>query len=126
MENRPLAEEDVEYITRDLKDTNMPWAIIYEFEKDHLTWIPFIGPYFEFLPTNDEGTVRVCATLGYLEDPLTIAELIQAYKISPGSVLSHLVYTFPCIIDGDGKTSFSTDKRIRIIRFPCYYRLITV
>lgn len=106
-----VTADDYNIITKDLKNSYIPFVIIFEFKKDHLTMMPFIGSFFEFLPTDNEETVRLCATLGYL-DPITIIEIIQVWENSPIAVLPNLVYTFPCIVDGDGLTSVETGDKL--------------
>lgn len=101
-----VAAEDFVFITKELKNYYIPFLVIFEFDKDIITKIPWIGFSYEFFPTNTEGIVKICATLGYLED-ITMDEIVLSLlsPVMAAKVFEKATYAFPCIIDGEGKTS---------------------
>ncbi len=107
-----VASSDYDFVTADLLDRNLPFMVVVEIDKDILTLLPFIGFMFELLPAAEQDNiVRWSISLGW-DDVWTLAELLTLYRSDPGAVIPNLVYSSPCLTDGDGLTSHLTGNEL--------------
>jgi len=105
------ASQDYEYITSELLDYYFPCFIAFEIDKDVLTVLPMIGTLFDFLPGDDTlNWVRIISPLAF-PDPLPLLQIASSPQL-----MAQLIYSFPCITDGDGYTSHLTGEEL-LFRF---------